>query len=314
MGLSSGPPRLIFVGEVVIDIVMEIPALPPLGGDVLATASWVAAGGGFNVMVAAARQGLKVAYAGGHGTGPWGELARRALASSGIEILQEAAVDIDTGFDVALVDAGGERTFVTTLGAEAGWSAASLANLRVGDADLVYVSGYGLAYPGNGEVIADWLGRLAGSVGVLTDPGPLVADIPAAALARVQSRTDWWSCNQREARILTGLGDPSEAAAALLEVTGRAGVVVRSGEYGCVLAERGRQVLSIPAPKVDAVDTNGAGDAYAGIFLAGLAEGLDPRRAAERATVGAAMAVTLRGPATAPTRAEIDAYALHARY
>jgi sugar/nucleoside kinase (ribokinase family) len=56
------------------------------------------------------------------------------------------------------------------------------------------------------------------------------------------------------------------------------------------------------------VDTTGAGDAHAGVFLACLADGLSPAAAAARANAAAAYAVTRHGPATAPTSAELDAW------
>ena len=114
-----GPRRLVFAGEAIVDVVMRVPALPQRGGDALATSAEITAGGGFNVMAAAARQGLPVLYAGGHGTGPWGDLVRAALAAEGIDRLRPPDPDRDTGFDVALVEPDAERTFVTHLGAEA---------------------------------------------------------------------------------------------------------------------------------------------------------------------------------------------------
>ena len=80
---------------------LDVPALPRRGGDVLARGSQLTPGGGFNVMAAAARQGLPVAYAGAHGSGPFADLARAGLAAEGIEVLQPARPDTDTGFVVA---------------------------------------------------------------------------------------------------------------------------------------------------------------------------------------------------------------------
>jgi sugar/nucleoside kinase (ribokinase family) len=57
---------------------------------------------------------------------------------------------------------------------------------------------------------------------------------------------------------------------------------------------------------VTAIDTNGAGDAHAGVLLAGLAAGLSPEQAALRANAAAAIAVTRWGPATSPTAQEVD--------
>jgi sugar/nucleoside kinase (ribokinase family) len=63
----------------------------------------------------------------------------------------------------------------------------------------------------------------------------------------------------------------------------------------------------VPGFKVEAVDSNGAGDAHAGVFVAGLARGLSAVEAARRANAAAALAVTRWGPATSPGTAEVDA-------
>src|ERR1700728_3588218 len=144
------PRRLVFAGEAIVDVLMRVPGLPPRGGDLLATSSQVTVGGGFNVMAAAARQGLPVRYAGGHGTGPWGDLVRSALAGEKTEILRPPDPRPDPGFAVALVEPAGERTFVTSLGAESlpapdGWDPALTA-----PGDAVYISGYGLVAPDSG--------------------------------------------------------------------------------------------------------------------------------------------------------------------
>jgi sugar/nucleoside kinase (ribokinase family) len=57
---------------------------------------------------------------------------------------------------------------------------------------------------------------------------------------------------------------------------------------------------------VQAIDTNGAGDAHAGVLLAALAAGYSPDQAALRANAAAAVAVTRWGPATSPTALEVD--------
>jgi len=317
--------RLVFAGEAIVDLLMWVPALPERGGDMLAESSSVQVGGGFNIMAAAARQGLPVVYAGGHGTGPWGDKVRAALAAEGITVLRPPDPDADTGFDVALVEAGGERTFVTSLGAETLREPGAWDPVRVRAGDAVYVSGYGLAAPASGAILGTWAAALPAEALLFVDPGPLIADIPDAVLGPVLSRCDWWSCNQREAALLTGASDPAEAARLLAGRTGRAGVIVRAGRSGCVLALRaagragsgaaagsgGASAVSlslVPAPAVVAVDTTGAGDAHAGVFLAGLAAALPPAAAASRANAAAALVVTRPGPAVAPSRAELDAF------
>jgi sugar/nucleoside kinase (ribokinase family) len=305
--------RLVFAGEALVDLLMWVPALPERGADMLADSSSVQVGGGFNVMAAAARQGFPVVYAGGHGTGPWGDRVRAALAAEGIMILRPPDPDADTGFDVALVEADAERTFVTSLGAETLGEPGAWDPVRAGAGDVVYVSGYGLVAPVSGAILGAWAARLPAEVLLFVDPGPLIADIPEAVLDPVLSRCDWWSCNQREAGLLTGSSDPAEAARRLARRTGRVGVIVRTGPSGCVLALHttapdAPAVSLIPAPAVVAIDTTGAGDAHAGVFLAGLAAGLPPHGAARRANAAAALAVTRAGPAVSPSRAELDAF------
>jgi sugar/nucleoside kinase (ribokinase family) len=305
--------RLLFAGEAIVDLLMRVPALPERGGDMLATSAATAVGGGFNIMAAAARQGLPVLYAGGHGTGPWGDLVRAALAAEGIRILRPPDEHRDTGFDVALVEPDGERTFVTSLGAEAVLEAGAWGAVPAGEGDAVYVSGYGLAAGGSGPALGDWAAGLPGEALLFVDPGPLAAGIPADVLGPVLARCDWLSCNQREAFLLSGSNDPAGAAARLLADdgpegrAGPAGVVVRAGAAGCVVAH-GDRVTYVRTPDVTVVDTTGAGDAHSGVFLAALAAGLPPEEAARRANAAAALAVTRAGPATAPTRAELDAF------
>jgi sugar/nucleoside kinase (ribokinase family) len=295
--------RLVFAGEALVDQVMTVPSLPERGGDVLATSAAFEVGGGFNIMAAAARQGLPVLYAGGHGTGRWGDLVRAALAAEGIETLRERDTSRDTGFDVALVEDSGERTFVTILGAE---TPRSWDEVRPGAGDAAYISGYGLAP--EGATLGGWAAALPDEVPLFVDPGPLIADIPPAVLDPVLARCDWWSCNQREAGLLTGTTDPADAARRLVARTSRANVIVRSGPDGCVLALRTGEITPIPAPRVTPVDTTGAGDAHSGVFLAAIADGLTPEAAARRANVAAALAVTRPGPATSPGKAELDAW------
>jgi sugar/nucleoside kinase (ribokinase family) len=308
--------RLIFAGEAIVDLLMRVPALPERGGDMLAGSAAIEVGGGFNVMAAAVRQGLPVLYAGGHGTGPWGDRVRDALAREGIGLLRAADPDADTGFDVALVEASGERTFVTALGAESLRRPGAWDSVQTTRGDAVYVSGYGLVGPEPGPLLGAWAAALPPGVMLFADPGPLVADIPADVLDPVLARCDWWSCNQREAALLTGSSDPAEAARRLLRRAGQADVIVRAGTAGCVLALRmtgpgqnhGPSLTQVAAPSVTAVDTTGAGDAHSGVFLAALADGMTPAAAAGRANAAAAIAVTRPGAAVAPTRAELDQF------
>ncbi|MET0694759.1 MAG: hypothetical protein ABWY56_12575, partial [Propionibacteriaceae bacterium] len=62
--MNSTARRLVSVGNVIVDLALQVDAVPERGGDVLANRSDVTPGGSFNVLVAATRQGLRSAYAG----------------------------------------------------------------------------------------------------------------------------------------------------------------------------------------------------------------------------------------------------------
>ena len=306
--MPSSFTRLLHLGNVVVDVVLTVPALPEPGGDVLATGTETAAGGGFNVMAAAARQGLAVAYGGAVGTGPFAALAMAACAAEGIEVLQPAKPGADTGFVVTVVDGTGERTFLTSRGAEATLTAADLEPVLPGPGDAVYLSGYGLAHPSNAVALLGWLRRRGGDHLVIFDPGPLAGSLPERVLRPALDRADWVTCNARESALLTGSPEPRGALRALAGRLPWAGILVRVGPDGCLLSLRGSPPGHVPGFAVEAVDTNGAGDTHTGVFLAALASGAGPAQAVRRANAAAALSVTRRGPATAPTVAELDAF------
>jgi len=303
--------RLLHLGTVVADVVLGVPALPPRGGDVLATAATVTAGGGFNVLAAAARQGMPAAYGGAHGTGPQADVIRAALAAEGIAVLLPPTPGLDTGFVITLVEPGGERTFVTSPGAEARLTPAALAAVTARPQDTVYLSGYALAHEENRAALLGWLPGLPATARLVFDPGPLGARVPADALGQVEGRADWWAGNAAEAAARTGEATPEAAARALARRTGRAGVLVRTGQDGCLLAGPGAGqpgVVRVPGFPAAAVDTTGAGDTHTGVLVAALAAGAAPAAAARRANAAAAISVTRPGPATAPAAAELDRF------
>jgi sugar/nucleoside kinase (ribokinase family) len=277
--------RVVSVGNAVVDLLLELPALPRSGDDITATASGTVVGGSATTLVAARRQGVAAAYAGGHGTGPFGDLVRGALAAEDVAVLAAPIRDRDTGWDVAIVEPGGERSFLTTVGAEADGDPS---DLRLAAGDLLHVSGYALAREPSGSRIAAWIGSVPPEVIVLVDPGPLGAHLPSSVLDPVVARADWWSANAREV---------ATAPASVRRL------LVRRGADGCTV-----DGIDVPGFAAHAVDTNGAGDVHAGVFLAGLGGGLDPLAAARRANAAAAIAVSRRGPTGAPTRAELDAF------
>ena len=295
--------RLLHTGQVIVDLVMALDTLPATGGDVLAQSASFEAGGGFNVMAAARRNGLPVVYLGRRGNGRFGDLARAAMQAEGVEMAQPASTDKDTGLCVSLTEATTERTFISHIGAEGDLSAEDLARVMPQPGDYVYVSGYSLLLEGKAQALLDWVVALPREINVVFDPGPLVKAPDSALMMALLPRIDIWTSNGPEALAFTGASTLVDALGELKRhLPEGALLVVRDGPKGCwVNADH------VPGFKVKAVDSNGAGDAHAGVFIAGLAAGLAPVEAARRANAAAALAVTRWGPATSPGSAEVDA-------
>ncbi|MCI3945962.1 sugar kinase [Pseudomonas syringae] len=301
------PAKLFYTGQVVVDLVMAIDHLPSSGGDVLATSATFETGGGFNVMAAACRNGLRTVYLGRHGQGRFGDLARQAMRDEGVEISTMPVPGEDTGLAVALVEASAERSFISYVGAEGGLSTDDLHGVRVSPEDYVFVSGYSLIHKNKVTALLAWLSGLPSGTAVVFDPGPLVNAVNGAEINAVLPLVSVWSSNREEALRFTQTQTPADALHSLASLLrDDALIVIRDGPAGCWINHAG-QTRHIPGFAVTALDTNGAGDAHAGVLLAELAKGSSVDRAALRANAAAAIAVTRRGPATAPGREEVDA-------
>lgn len=294
--------RLVVIGSLVGDQMMEVPHLPERGGDVLAGPVVTQPGGAYNIVAAAVRLGLPTAVAGKVGTGPIGSMLTRALAALNADVLLPRQLDGDSGVSIGFIEPDGERTFVTSPGVEQTITHEDLRSVDWRCEDGIYVSGYDLIYPVTGPAVAAWLG-IANPPVMLFDPGPLAADIPAQVLDAVLAKTTILSLNEREFRLFGGSSECLWPRLASEDAV----IVLRLGRDGAVLLTRDLAPIAIEPFEVEAVDSTGAGDAHAGALLAALAERLDLVEAVERANVAAALAVTRLGSATGPTREEFEA-------
>ncbi|TPL54518.1 PfkB family carbohydrate kinase [Mesorhizobium sp. B2-4-6] len=302
--------RLVHVGSAVVDYVYRIDALPAAGTEKTATSYARVAGGGFNMMVAASRSGMKVVFGGQLGTGPDGDFLRAAFAAEGIEALTPPSPLMDSGNCVAMISSDAERTFVSWPGAESRLALDMMAPVHVVPGDWVFTSGYTLSYPGSRDALTDWIEALPADIPFVFDPTPVIADIPRPILDRVMARTTWLSCNTHEAAAIAGAGDAQTVAIRLLaEHCPRAeGVVIRAGARGCLVRMADGGSRAVPGFKVEAVDTNGAGDTHIGAFVSALSRGMRACEAARYANAAAALSVTRHGGSSAPTDEEIQEF------
>lgn len=297
--------RLLQMSGVVADLLYEVDDVPAAGEEALVNGFAIAPGGGFNAMVAAKRAGMKVCYGGSIGSGPFASIVQEGLNAEGIPFLRAQDLIRDQGCCSVLIDKNGERTFVASDGAEGHATEDALAEINFPDFDWVLLSGYALQYKGSRDVLRKWLETDISMSNLVFDPSPIVAAIPSEILGAALKRASWISANAREAAVLTGKSSPVGAAKTLAASRpAGGGAIVRNGSKGCILATT-QNCLEIPAYRVQVVDTNGAGDTHVGSFIARLSQGDDPVKAAEYANVAAAFSTTQKGPATAPTCAEV---------
>ncbi|MGL4280979.1 MAG: PfkB family carbohydrate kinase [Albidovulum sp.] len=291
--------RLVQLSGVIVDHIYWVESVPAPGTEAIVNRVALAAGGGFNAMVAARRAGLAVAYAGTLGTGPFAGIAADALAAEGIAVLRPRLQGQDQGCCTCLIDRAGERTFVASSGADGVVTDRDLAAIRPEPEDWFLLSGYALGYRQSREALTRWLRAAPAGLRLVFDPSPLVAEIPQETRAAALHAATWVSANRAEAAVLTGASDPAKAAEALAK--GRpGGAVVRDGANGCYLALRDAAATHIPGHAVTVKDTNGAGDAHIGAFIAALARGEPPLSAGRFANIAAALSTTREGPSTAP--------------
>lgn len=294
---------LVVVGSLNLDTVLRVRSLPATGQTVLAVDRQQTAGGkGANQAVAAARAGAVVSMAGLVGDDPAGGQLRRALQGEGVAVDGiGTARGTATGSAVVLVSEEGENSIVVHGGANALVSAAQTARaVAAHDRPVVLVQ---LEVPLAAVTAAARTCRKQGGTLVLT-PGPVP---PGGLPEELLSLTDVLVPNEGETCALVGAGDAAQGAASLAASWPHLALVVTMGGRGVLLVEGSQKPLELPAPAVVAVDTTGAGDAFAGTLGAALAVGAPLREAAAQAVRTAAVSVTRHGPQTAPRAGEVEA-------
>lgn len=298
---------MIHTAQALVDVVVEVDRLPRRGGNAVATSYARYAGGAVNILVAAARSGASAVHAGAHGTGPNGDVVRAALAAEGVVVSSPRIPGLDTGICIVMIEPSAERTFVTTQGAERQLTVEGLQTSAPAAGDLVCVSGYSLAGRTR-DPLLEWLDQLVVGVEVVLDPGAALADLDPGVREHVLAGTTVWTSNAEEAQALTGEAQMAASASAAASRLPAGGVaIVRDGPRGCVVHAAG-ETAYVPGFPQRAVDTNGAGDTHTGVLVAERAAGARWVDAARRANAAGAIKVTRRGPATAPTAAEIDVF------
>lgn len=320
---SAPAGRVVLMGQILVDLAVRGEALPSPGGDVWAIDEGMHVGGGFNALVAARRMGAEAVSLSPIGEGPYSSLIQAALAHEGITDLGPRIAGTDNGFCIAFTDRTGERTFISTKGAETMAPASAWADFvrTMNPGDVLYIDGYLMDHPANREAAEAVLRVLPEGVRVILDVSPVIG-IPGGlpsdgVIVSMNHREAQEIAHQRgDASARDGALQPREAARSMLTVLDRP-VLVRAGAGGAYFVHPAgsapnagnEDAAHIPTPRVEAIDTNGAGDAHSGVLAASLAQGIPVERALLLANCAGALSTTVVGPASCPTREEIEAAA-----
>lgn len=320
---TSPAGRVVLMGQILVDLAVRGEVLPSPGGDVWAIDEGMHVGGGFNALVAARRMGAEAISLSPIGDGPYSSLIQAALEREGITDLGPRVTGTDNGFCIAFTDRTGERTFISTKGAETMAPASAWADFvrMMHPGDVLYIDGYLMDHPANREAAEAALRVLPAGVRVVLDVSPVIGipeGLPSdGVIVSMNHREAQEIAHQRgEASARDRCRRPREAARAMLTVLDRP-VLVRAGAEGAYVAwppEAAPDTLDegtthIPTPLVEAIDTNGAGDAHSGVLAASLARGIPVERALLLANCAGALSTTAVGPASCPTREQIEAAA-----
>ncbi|WP_404401541.1 adenosine kinase [Idiomarina seosinensis] len=250
-------------------------------------------GSAANSLVAFAQFGGKAFYCCKVANDEAGQFYRQDLEQVGIRTNLEQQKNVGiTGRCLVMVTPDAERTMRTHLGITADLSTTELDEEAIAAADYLYIEGYLITSEiARGAITkAKQVARDNGTKLVVTCSDPAMVKYFRDGIDLIlDGGVDLLFCNREEAQLLTGEDDAEAAAKALLEKAGT--VAITLGKDGALVIDNERQVY-IPGVKVDAVDTNGAGDMFAGAMLYGMTQGMTLADAGRLASHAAAELVT----------------------
>ena len=252
-------------------------------------------GSAANTIVGIAEFGGNAAYVGKVGNDSMGQFFLDEMRGIGISIEATPAADDPTGTCAILITPDAQRTMLTNLGASGVLSADDIVESEVEQSKYIYIEGYLLCGPET-RAAAYRAIELAQKHGVkiaFTASDPFLVNTNREEIwDLVKGPVDMFFCNEEEARSLTGHEDASDCAQEIHKHCEN--VALTLGADGSILMNEG-DVIRIEGVSVEAVDTTGAGDMYAGGLLFGITNGLDWQQAGKLASHAAGRIVSQMG-------------------
>ena len=290
--MSTSTADILVVGNLMIDVVVDMPGSLELGSDLPSEIHTTFGGTGGNVGAWAAVAGARPLVVGVVGADAWGEAFERQMQRLGALTALRKHESLPTGMLVALVHPDGERSMLPDSRANSALSWGDFDEVDWNSFKWLYLSAYVLFDPAIRAVGERLLEAAADhDVRVALDPASAapLRSIDPALLRDWLSRCDLLLPNGPETDALASMGVWESLLGSCPMIA------AKRGAEGVDLHQRGRAVEHVPAAPAELVDTVGAGDAFAGGMLAALVAGASPTDAAKAAVQVAAKAVAIRG-------------------
>ena len=283
-----------------MDLVSRVPFIPRAGQTILGSGFQTHPGGkGANQAVAVARLGHPVAMIGMLGPDAFGRQLLEQLKKEGVDTEHIGEAAEATGTATILVDDEGQNCIIVTPGANAMLTPEIVLQKK----DLLASAGVVLAQLEVPIETVLCLAEVCASLKVplILDPAP-ATKLPAALIEAVT----WFTPNETEAEFYAGGATSDADVIQSLHDLGVQRLILKRGADGCLLIGEDGVPHRVAAPRVRAVDTTAAGDAFNAAFAVALMQGQDPVQSAAYATAAAAISVTRAGarrdrPAPAPS-------------
>lgn len=268
-------------------------------------------GSAANTVIGASQFGASCFYSCKVANDEMGDFYHGDLTSNGVDTNLEPGAHEDgiTGKCLVMTTPDAERTMNTFLGITANYSEKEIDEAALKESSYLYIEGY-LVTGDSSRAAMIAAKRIAESNGVktaLTFSDPSMVKYFKEPMAEVVgSGVDLLFCNEEEAMLFTECDSVSQAIQALKSIA-RAFVVTLGAEGALVFD--GDSEISIDPYKADAIDTNGAGDLFAGAFLYGITNGKTYEEAGKLASLASSRVVSKFGPRLDTATAQ----ALHAQ-
>lgn len=296
---------ILIVGSLNMDMVMNMDRMPVIGETVLGNdLIHVPGGKGANQACAAGKLGGRARMLGCVGNDEPGNILKRNLIESGVDISGVKSDDRFTGTASIYVNGSGDNSIVVIPGANSFCDISFLKEMDEAFQESAYVL-LQMEIPKEAVYYAVRRAKELGKT-VILNPAPAPESIPEEILSLV----DYLIPNETE--LLTLSGQTGEDIPAIEEGAremvrrGVRTVIVTLGKQGCMLLSEDTKEY-FPARGVESVDTTAAGDCFNGAFAVGLSEGLSAGEAIRFANLASSIAVTRKGAQNSlPTREEVE--------